>query len=103
MLKLLNKKNNDYTAGSQTAFANFEGSKEYGIDPLIGLCLRMHDKTKRIQTFCQKGFLDVDNESVEDAFKDLIGYSVIALGMIHDSNKVETQPSPPSEDADRIF
>jgi len=81
MLTTLKKKNHDYT-GDDTAFANFEQSKDFGVDPLTGLCLRMGDKMKRVQTYCKRGELQASNEGIEDAFEDLIGYSTIALAML---------------------
>lgn len=81
VIRLMEKKNNDYTAGS-SALANFEQSANYGVDPIIGLSIRMGDKMKRIETFCKNGTLAVENEGVEDAYKDLIGYCMIALAML---------------------
>lgn len=78
---LMKKKNNDYTAGV-SPFANFEQSTNYGVDPIVGLSIRMGDKMKRVETFCKNGKLSVENEGVEDAYKDLIGYSLIALAML---------------------
>ena len=82
MSNVLKDKNNDYTAMSTDAFANFEQARDYGVDPLTGLCVRMGDKIKRVQTFCKTKSLAVEDEHVEDAFEDIIGYCVIALGMI---------------------
>lgn len=78
---LMQKKNADYAA-SDSPFANFEQSLEFGIDPLIGLFLRMGDKFQRLKAFTLNGQLEVENESVDDALKDIIGYAVIALGML---------------------
>ena len=83
VVSLMERKNNDYTAGV-SPFANFEQAANFGVDPLVGLSIRMGDKMKRIETFCKNGKLSVDNEGVEDAFKDLIGYSLIALAMLED-------------------
>ena len=82
MSSVLRDKNNDYTALSTDAFANFEQAREYGVDPLVGLCVRMGDKVKRVQTFCKTKSLAVEDEHVEDAFEDIIGYCTIALAMI---------------------
>lgn len=81
---ILKNKNNDYTARSDSAFANFEQASEYGVDPLVGLCVRMGDKHKRVQTFCKNGHLAVKSERVEDAFIDMIGYCILALAMLED-------------------
>ena len=82
MVVIMKNKNKDYTAGSKSAFANFEASADFGIDPVVGLSVRMGDKFKRVQSFCRAGQMAVPGEAVEDAFKDLIGYSVIALAML---------------------
>lgn len=79
--RLMQKKNADYAA-SDSPFANFEQSLEFGIDPLVGLFIRMGDKFQRLKAFTVNGQLEVENESVDDALKDIIGYAVIALGML---------------------
>lgn len=81
MEAILKGKNHDYTGG-EDAFANFKQAEDFGIDPLAGLCVRMGDKMKRVQTYCKKGELQVRHEGIDDAFKDLIGYSVLALAML---------------------
>lgn len=83
--ELTRKKNDDYTGGATTGnpFANFDESEEFGIDPLIGLSVRMGDKMQRLKAFCKEGLsLQSDGDTVADIFKDFIGYSVIALGML---------------------
>lgn len=95
---IMKAKNQDYTAGSGDPFANFRGAESFGMDPLAGLCLRMDDKFQRVKAYFQNGELAVENEGLEDAFKDIIGYSVIALGML---SELEGDENPTlSEDAD---
>jgi hypothetical protein len=86
MQTLIKKKNTDYTAGGGP-FANFEESLGYGVDPLVGLSVRIGDKIQRLKSFCKSGKLEVENEGAEDIFKDLIGYSCIALGMLKEKNR----------------
>lgn len=81
IISLMRQKNADYSPGD-SPFANFEQSLEFGVDPLIGLFLRMGDKFQRLKAFTANGQLEVENESVDDALKDIIGYAVIALGML---------------------
>lgn len=81
MKELVRRKNTDYTAGGGP-FANFKESAGYGVDPLIGLSVRIGDKIQRLKSFCKLGNLEVKSEGAEDIFKDLIGYSWIALGML---------------------
>ena len=83
LTSVLAAKSNDYTGGDG-AFANFNMASEYGVDPLVRLFVRMGDKVKRIQTYCKTGELKVSHEGIEDAFKDIIGYSTIALAMLEE-------------------
>jgi hypothetical protein len=79
MEALIRRKNTDYSQDADP-FSNFRAAELYGVDPLVGLCVRMSDKMARIQSFCKSGNLLA--ESVDDAFRDLVGYSVLALGML---------------------
>jgi hypothetical protein len=90
--KLTRKKNDDYTGGSCTAnpFANFDEADDFGVDPLIGLSLRMGDKMQRLKAFCNGGLsLETNGDTVADIFNDLIGYSSIALGMLERKKEVD--------------
>jgi|TARA_R110000787_G_scaffold72292_3_gene161244 hypothetical protein len=91
ILALTGAKNSDYTGGKgcDNPFANFDGSEEFGIDPLVGVAIRMQDKFQRLKAFCKDGELSLDTkgDTVRDIYRDLIGYSLISLGMIErDSN-----------------
>ena len=86
ILKLTGNKNSDYTGGNEcdNPFANFDGSEEFGIQPLVGLSVRMADKFQRLKAFCRDGKLSVNDhgDTARDIFRDLIGYSLIAIGML---------------------
>ena len=87
--ELIRQKNNDYTGGETDSdpFANFRQSADFGVDPLVGLAIRMGDKFQRVKTFARDGKLAVGGEGIEDAFRDLIGYSLIALGMLEETGR----------------
>lgn len=101
VLSIVRQKNSDYTGGTQCGdpFANFTISEDFGVDPITGLCIRMADKFQRVKTFCRDGKMAQANEGVVDAFRDIIGYSLIALGMLHDvaSAVLPENFSPPFE------
>ena len=87
------QKNADYTAGSGDPFANFRGCEDFGVHRLAGLAIRMDDKFQRVKAYLNNGELKVENEGIEDAFKDIIGYAALALGLIEetkDPTKYET-------------
>jgi hypothetical protein len=81
MLELITTKNKDYTAGG-SAFANADKAIEYGVDPMVGVLLRMEDKMQRVRSYIKSGELAVKGEGIEEAFKDIIGYSSMCLGML---------------------
>lgn len=86
ILELTGRKNSDYTGGLESGnpFANFDESSEFGVEPLTGICVRMADKFQRAKAYCKDGRLSVRSEGDQaaDIFRDLIGYSLVALGMI---------------------
>lgn len=77
----MEKKNHDYTNGSDSPFSNFEMASMIGIDPRLGLLLRILDKIKRMETFISKGELKVTNESFDDAIEDVINYMILLKGL----------------------
>lgn len=86
ILELTANKNSDYTGGEtcDNPFANFDASTEFGVHPLTGICIRMQDKFQRAKAFCADGKLAVSTkgDQSKDIFRDLIGYSLIAIGML---------------------
>lgn len=86
ILDLTAKKNADYTGGKScdNPFANFDKSSEFGVPPLTGICIRMQDKFQRAVALCSDGTLAVESvgDQEKDIFRDLVGYSLIALGML---------------------
>jgi hypothetical protein len=84
MQELIQQKNSDYANGTDP-FANFRISEQVGVDALRGLFIRMEDKNQRIRAWFNRGDLKVKGEGIDDAFKDLIGYSCLALGLLHEA------------------
>ena len=86
ILEMTAGKCSDYTGGEscENPFANFDGSSEFGVQPLTGVCIRMQDKFQRAKAFCNDGQLKVvtNGDQSKDIFRDLIGYSLIAIGML---------------------
>ena len=83
-IEIHTKKNSDYSGGGgpeDDPLANFKGSSELGIDPGLGIILRMQDKFQRIKAFAKTGKLAVVNESVEDAMLDIANYALLYLAL----------------------
>lgn len=89
MQVLITAKNSDYSPGDDP-FSNFRISEEIGVDPLKGLFLRMQDKIQRFKAWAITGGLEVE-EGLDDIFKDLIGYSCLALGMIEEKRVLQKE------------
>ena len=85
----IKRKNNDYTGGADDAFANFKVTENLGLsDARTGVLIRMVDKIQRLKTFIAKGKLQVKGEGAQDAARDIIGYSLILLGMLGDEKEI---------------
>lgn len=84
-LSIMEKKNHDYRGGSGDPYANFRGSVQFDIKPIIGIMLRMQDKMMRVKTFAEKGELKVDNEGVKDALIDITNYTALIWGLINEA------------------
>lgn len=81
---IIKRKNADYNSNTTDPFANLRRAERLGIDPIAGLVNRMGDKWQRIESYCAKGKLEVESEGIEDALMDNIGYSIMALAMLHE-------------------
>lgn len=64
--------------------ANIRSSADIGIPAWKGAYLRLRDKIKRIDAYCQNGTLA--NEGVEDSMIDLACYAVICLVLFREVN-----------------
>jgi len=82
--EIMKKKNVDYSGGSTDPFANFRGSLNYGVEPEIGIAIRIGDKFKRVEAFIKNGALAVEDESALDSIQDSINYLVLMAGLIHE-------------------
>lgn len=85
-------KNADYTgAAGDDPFANFNRVASLGVcSTEQGFMVRMLDKYMRINSFVQKGFLNVKDESVEDTLLDLANYAILFAGYL--KSKQEAKP-----------
>jgi len=86
ILELTAEKNSDYTGGDgcDNPFENFDASSDFGVEPLTGICIRMQDKFQRAKALCSAGELKHNSkgDQAKDIFRDLVGYSLIAIGML---------------------
>ena len=64
--RILSKKQRDYGPNNIARFAE------------KGLILRLHDKIARLENLLEKQY-EASNESIEDTYLDIIGYSVIGM------------------------
>jgi|TARA_R110000824_G_scaffold324106_1_gene511080 hypothetical protein len=83
-LDIMVKKNSDYTGGkgASDVFANFNASVFIDVHPVSGLLMRLMDKVQRVRSFVNDSELQVANESVEDAFDDIVNYAILGKAML---------------------
>lgn len=84
---IMRAKNADYSGASGDPFANFRGSTALGIDPVLGILLRCQDKFQRIRAFAAKGELQVKDEPVDDAIRDVVNYMVLLAGLVNEKRQ----------------
>lgn len=78
MLETFKKKNADYGNSTTQTF------EEFG---LTSYAVRLSDKLNRIKTFCKKGKLEVEEESIMDTLLDMSNYCLLAIIDIKNKNK----------------
>ena len=82
-------KNQDYSGTvNQDPFGNFRKSTSLGIHPIKGILLRCLDKFSRLESFIESGTLAVKDEPVDDIFRDVINYMVLAAGLVEESRRI---------------
>ena len=79
MAAIFAAKNADYGAQDADPYYNFRKATQLGIEPWRGALIRMADKWARIESFAQKGSLEVSDESFEDTCMDLAVYCLIEI------------------------
>lgn len=83
MVEMTAKKNADYTGIGDDPFANFRICEHSNIaSAMQGFLVRMSDKMARVNSFAQKGYSSVENESVHDTLLDLANYAILMSGFI---------------------
>lgn len=98
----MERKNSDYTGGKEAedVFANFRSATYLGVHPVTGILMRVMDKIQRIRTFTNDGALSVSDESVDDAFEDIINYAILGKAMLKQEKR--GQPDPLADPLEEI-
>lgn len=82
--ELHRKKGADYGTDSDP-FANLRAAEDFGLEPWLGVALRMDDKMKRIKAFVRNG--NLQNESLADSFIDLANYAMLGLALYREKHQ----------------
>ena len=82
-------KNQDYGQGNP--LGNFMESQKFGINPFMGVLVRMSDKWSRVCSLVNKANMEgeVKDESIEDTLIDLANYAILALVIKREMEEVE--------------
>ncbi len=88
MYSIMLEKNNDYTGGNDSPFANLENVEKVGTTKTeIGILTRIMDKYSRMSSFANKGMLKVKNETIEDTCLDMANYCILLAAYIKSKKK----------------
>lgn len=79
ILALHDKKNADYGT-KENPLNNLQECTRLGLDPTLGIVVRLQDKWSRIENFYRNG--DLKNESLRDSFIDNAIYSLLAVTIL---------------------
>jgi hypothetical protein len=74
-IRLYLRKGHDY-GRDEDPLSNVRSAEEWGVQPWVGVMIRLTDKIRRLQTLAKKGQLK--NESAQDSLRDIRVYSVLA-------------------------
>lgn len=88
LLEITKAKNADYTGESDDPFANFTAVEKLGICTAeTGFLVRILDKIMRINSFVQKGVLEVKDEKIDDTLGDLRNYADLLAAYIESKKR----------------
>jgi len=85
---LFDRKNQDY-AKETDPFHNVRSANSWGVDPWVGVMIRLEDKVHRLHTFAKKKKLN--NESAQDSLRDISVYALIALALYEEQSRGENE------------
>lgn len=77
MADLHSRKNHDYS-GTADPLRNLKSSKRLGLNPFMGVLVRLQDKWSRLESLSQTE-PEVKEESIEDTLLDNAVYSLLAI------------------------
>jgi len=92
MGELHSKKNHDY-AGTSDPLKNLRACTRLDLEPFMGVMVRLQDKWSRLEEFVKSGKLMVKGESVKDTLMDNAVYSILAIILYEEQEKVK-HPAP---------
>lgn len=95
MADLHSRKNHDYS-GTADPLKNLRAPTRIGIDPFIGVLVRLQDKWSRLEQFANSGELLVKGESVIDTLMDNAVYSLLAI-ILYEEQKAAYDAVPTPE------
>ena len=88
MADLHSRKNHDY-AGTSDPLKNLRACERLELSPFLGVMVRLQDKWSRLEEFVKSGKLMVKGESVKDTLMDNAVYSILAIILYEEQEKVD--------------
>jgi hypothetical protein len=103
MEKVHAAKNHDYS-GTLDPLRNLRQCGDAGVEPWVGVVVRLTDKMDRLKTFAAKREFRVKDESVADTFIDMANYALLGLILYEESEskkRVRTRATMDTEELRR--
>ena len=91
MARIHAAKNQDYGGGNP--LGNFLNSLDLGVDPFLGILIRLSDKWSRICSLTKTERQMVKDESIEDTLIDLANYALLAIVLRRHKANLASFPS----------
>lgn len=85
MAEVHSAKNRDY-AGDSDPLRNLRQCQDAGVDPWVGVIVRLTDKMDRLKSFAKARTYAVKDEGIADTLIDMANYSLLCLILFEESD-----------------
>lgn len=89
---LHSNKNHDYS-GEDDPLRNLKQCKDAGVEPWVGVIVRLTDKMDRAKSYAKKREFKVGSEGLIDTFKDMATYALLGIILFEEAKQSKVQSS----------
>lgn len=89
---LHSNKNHDYS-GETDPLRNLKQCQDAGVEPWVGVIVRLTDKMDRAKSYAKKREFKVGSEGLIDTFKDMATYALLGIILFEEAERERVQLS----------